>query len=89
MIDNFVGWMLDSVLGMITGIALLLTIVCVPMYFLIKADHAEMVKQQCHATGQTREELIMMTVSDGKTTTMIPQWVTEHEYKCNDYNRWR
>lgn len=89
MIDNFIGWMLDSFLGMCVGLVLLLTIIGVPVYFLAMADHAEMVKQQCHATGATREELIMIPVSDGKTTTMIPTWTTEHEYTCNDYNRWR
>jgi len=46
-------------------------------------------KHECTLTGQQREQWYLMSVFNGSTTTLIPQVLTEHEWKCNTGIVWR
>lgn len=54
-------------------------------------DSKEMEQQNCQRTGNSREYIVWNNVYDAKGNfmSMYPQTITQYEYKCDDYNRWR
>lgn len=72
-------------------ILIILAVILASLLAFVILDSMEMERQNCQRTGKSQDDIIWQYIYDskGNIASMYPQIITQYEYKCDDYNRWR
>ena len=65
------------------GLLVALIVLCVHSENVYRRVHS------CVATGQWRDEMVMLPMMIGDTTTLMPQWIRYYEFQCDNGLQWR